>query len=252
MDKLIKDLRSDLLGNPDVSIIKTARWQLPAVSYEVTFSQVKRFKMDILMKMLLFAFQETDIRRAAALADMLLVEELFIRDLIGKMERTQLIHLGNKGYMLTPKGHEYLGKGIFEEDMEEGQALVAYSAVHDEYRLADGNEAVEGEGTLPVYRYAVEGTVDWDRLQELLAKEEFGSAEDDFQTIVTDIVGCEEHSAQPVPCVEFQLYDRKQDIFYARVWSGLAGGWDEKLEKQIEEKEVVKWRADGLKDRKEP
>ncbi|PSL41532.1 hypothetical protein B0H99_102216 [Planomicrobium soli] len=242
MDKLMRELRSNLLSNQDISIIKNELWQLPIRSYNVSFSRVKRFKMDILMKMLLLAFQETDIRRAATLADMLLVEELFIHDLIGKMERTGLVRLEKQGYKLTAKGHDYLGKGIFEEDMEEDQAPIFYSHVHGEYRLASDQTNPEAEKILPTYRYAIDGTVDWDEIYELLSKEESGSAEENFQVIVTDVIGCEELGTESIPCIEFQLYDQKQDIFYARVWNGMIGGWDETLAKQIEEQEVVKWR----------
>ncbi|WKA55555.1 hypothetical protein [Planococcus shixiaomingii] len=241
MDKLMKELRSNLLGNPDVSIIKDALWQLPIVSYEVSFERVKRFKMDILMKMLLLSFQETEIRRAATLAEMLLVEELFIRDLIDKMERGRLIGLEKNGYKLTAKGYEHLEKGIFEEGMEEEQIVLFYSAMHDKYLLSAGDASTADEGKLSLYRYAAEGTVDWDRMLELLSKQEWGS-EENFQIIVTDIADCEESGTVYVPCIEFQLYDKKQDIFYSRVWNGLTDSWDETLEKRIEEQEVVAWR----------
>lgn len=113
MDKLIEELRASVAEDPDRTIINEEVWQLPVVLYDVSFDWVKRLKMDILMKMLLLTFQEADIRRAATLSDMLFVEELFISDLIAKMQRTGLIGLEKAGYKLTPKGHEYLGKGIF-------------------------------------------------------------------------------------------------------------------------------------------
>ncbi|MDS8922355.1 hypothetical protein RLK71_00125, partial [Streptococcus pneumoniae] len=78
-------LRAEVASNKDVRIVQELSWHVPLVSYEVSFARVKRLKMDILMKMLLLAFQEADIRRPAALAEMLFVEELFIRDLIDKM-----------------------------------------------------------------------------------------------------------------------------------------------------------------------
>ena len=81
----MEELRATVAGNPDVAIINEERWKLPAVLYGVSFDRVKRLKMDILMKMLLLAFQEADVRRAAILSDMLFVEELFISDLIDKM-----------------------------------------------------------------------------------------------------------------------------------------------------------------------
>lgn len=115
----MEELRATAAGDPDVAIINEERWKLPAVLYDVSFDRVKRLKMDILMKMLLLTFQEADIRRAATLSDMLFVEELFISDLIGKMQRTGLIGLEKQGYRLTAKGYDYLGKGIFEERWKE-------------------------------------------------------------------------------------------------------------------------------------
>ncbi|MDN7246323.1 hypothetical protein [Planococcus shenhongbingii] len=243
MDQLIKELRSSLLATPDISIIKDQVWKLPIVSYDVSFNRVKRLKMDILMKMLLFAFQESDIRRAAALADMLLVEELFIRDLIDKMQRGQLIQLEKKGFKLTAKGYNYLEKGIFDEDMEGDQTLISYSAIHDDYLLTAETAHPEAEEKLPLYRYdAAKGSLKKDRMQQLLAKEMVYPEEESFQIIVTDITACIEHKTHWIPCIEFQLYDQKQDVFYARVWNTLKESWDETLAKQIEEREVVKWR----------
>ncbi|MGK7379195.1 hypothetical protein ACSFXN_15300 [Planococcus sp. 1R117A] len=243
MDQLKNELRSRLLAISDVSIIKEQVWKLPIVSYDVSFNRVKRLKMDILMKMLLFAFQESDIRRAAALADMLLVEELFIRDLIDKMQRGQLIQLEKKGFKLTAKGYSYLEKGIFDEEMEGDQTLISYSAIHDDYLLTAEAAHPEAEEKLPLYRYdAVKGSLKKDRMQQLLAKEMVYAEEGSFQIIVTDITACIEHKTHWIPCIEFQLYDQQQDLFYARVWNTLQGSWDEKLAKQIEEREVVKWR----------
>ncbi|ANU11907.1 hypothetical protein A1A1_17130 [Planococcus antarcticus DSM 14505] len=241
MDKLIEELRESVVEDPDVSIINDELWKLPIVLYDVGFSRVKRLKMDILMKMLLLAFQEADIRRAATLSDMLFVEELFISDLIDKMQRTGLIGLEKPGYKLTAKGYDYLGKGIFDEEMDGDETVIAYSTVHDQYRLAEDN-GPEAEETLPLYRYSVKGNLNKDRLQQLLSKERLAVEEESFQTVVTGITGCVEHDKIYIPCIEFQLYDRKQDIFYARVWNTLTGSWDETLEKQIEARELVKWR----------
>ena len=240
MEKLIKKLGSRLTQNPDVSIQKTKVWQLPVISYEVSYDRVKRLKMDILMKMLLFAFQQSEVRRAATLADMLSVEELFISDLIDKMQRTGLVLLGKKGYMLTPKGYDYLGKGIFEEELDGGETVISYSAAHDAYQLT-GTETPEGEKEFPLYRYAVEKSGEEEPMLELLAKEK-NSTEEDFQILVSGIAEFEELETVHIPCIEFQLYDRKQDILFARVWNTGTGVWDETLEKEIEERELVEWR----------
>lgn len=240
MDKLNNRLRAEVASNKDVTIVKELAWHVPLVSYDVSFARVKRLRMDILMKMLLLAFQEADIRRPAALAEMLFVEELFIRDLIDKMHSTQLIRLDAKGYRLTDKGHGHLEKGIFEEAMEDDEAIVSFSAVHDAYQLSEGG-LEEGGQNLPSYRYALSRNADTERIHELLTEEK-NSAEDGYQVIVSDVSSCEELGTEHIPCIEFQLYDQKQDLFYARVWNSRLGAWDGVLEKQIEEKELVEWR----------
>ncbi len=245
MDKLIEELRLKLMENPDVVVVNDQVWKLPIVLYDVGFDRVKRLKMDILMKMLLLAFQEADIRRAATLSDMLFVEELFISDLIEKMQGTGLIQLQKLGYKLTAKGYDYLDKGIFEEEMEGETTVIAFSAVHDEYRLVADHAYIEAEDKLPLYRYPVKGNLNKAPMQQLLSKEPAFSEEDGFQVIVTGITSCIEQATEFIPCIEFQLYDRQQDIFYARVWNGMIGSWDAKLEKQIEAREIVKWRENA-------
>lgn len=242
MDKLRSDLRSNLTANPDVSILHEQVWGLPVVSFNVKFDRVKRFKMDILMKMLLFTFQETEIRRAAAVADMLFVEELFISDLIDKMQHRGLIQLGKKGYQLTAKGDEYLEKGIFEEELEAGKGLISYSAIHNEYQVSSESEKPAGEQSIAPYRYAVKGKVKKERIQQVLAKETQSTDEQGSQILITEVVSCIERAVEQIPCIEFQLFDRKQDIYFARVWNTGSGRWDETLEKGIEEREVVGWR----------
>lgn len=242
MERLIKELRTNLEVNSDVSVIKQQTWKLPIVLYDLGFSRVKRLKMDVLMKMLLFAFQETEIHRAANLAELLLVEELFIRDLMEKMQRTGLIQLEKRGYRLTAKGFDYLEKGIFDEEMEGDDMVMSFSSVHDEYALASQNEHPEASETMPLYRYFKKAALNKERVQQLLLSEMVFPEEEGFQVIATDVASCIEQETDFIPCIEFQLYDSKQDLFYARIWNTLSGTWDEILAKQIEEREVVRWR----------
>ena len=192
------------------------------------------------MKMLLFAFQQSEIRRAAVLADMLSVEELFVSDLIDKMQRTGLVLLGKKGYVLTLKGHDYLDKGIFEEALDGEQTVIFYSAAHDTYSLNE-TESPANEGEFPLYRFAMEKDGEEALMLELLTNER-SSTEEGFQILVSGIEDFEELETVFIPCIEFQMYDRKQDILFARVWNIGTGVWDEKLEQQIEERELVEWR----------
>lgn len=240
MEGLIKRLEAGLTADPDVTAVKSGVWELPVTLYDVAFSQVKRLKMDILLKMLLFAFQEADIRRAAVLADMLAVEELFVREGIDKMRRSGLILLGKKGYVLTSKGFDYLEKGIFEEELDDGQAMISFSESHGDYQLVEADGQME-DAALPLFRYAAEGEPDADLIYELLSRE-MDAAEEDFQLIVSGIKDMTEKEEIHIPCIEFQLYDRKQDLFFSRVWHTGSKLWDETLEKAIEEKELPGWR----------
>lgn len=240
MERLKKELSASLAANPDVVILNEAVWQLPLSVYEVTYGRLKRLKMDILMKMLLFAFQETDIRRAAALADMLAVEELFISDLIHKMKSAGLIALGKTGYVLTSKGFDYLEKGIFEEELDDGQAVISFSESHGDYRIVEMDGQSE-EAEFPLFRYAAEGKPDSELMYELLSRE-MDAAEENFQLLVSGIKDMTEKEAIYIPCIEFQLYDRKQDLFFSRVWNTGSSLWDEALEKAVEERELVEWR----------
>ncbi len=242
MNKLRMELQATLTSNRDVSIVNEQQWKLPIVLYDVGFDQVKRMKMDILMKMLLLAFQEADIRRAANLSEMLFVEELFISDLILKMQRIGLIHLEKAGYKLTPKGHSYLEKGIFDEELEGGQTVISYSAIHDDYRLAAADSSEEADEALTLYRYPIQGSLNKERIEQLLFKEGVNGGEESFQTIITGITSCIEQKTKFISCMEFQVYDEKQDLFFARVWNTMTSSWDETIEKQIEARELVKWR----------
>ncbi|GAE25414.1 hypothetical protein JCM9140_1407 [Halalkalibacter wakoensis JCM 9140] len=242
MDKRTKDLRSILLENPAVEIKESAVWYVPVDLYNVGFKRVKRSKMDILMKMILLSVEETDIRRAANLAEMLLVEELFIVDLIEKMERTGLIQLERSIYKLTQKGRNQLQEGIIEEELEEESTEVKYSSTHDEFWFSMPQDMPEEE-EWSLYRYTEpRDVVSENRLVQVLSEQENGLDENGYQIVVSDVTTFEQQSVVHVPCLEFHLYNQEQDTFYARVWNTWLKRWDDVLEQQIEEHERVEWR----------
>jgi hypothetical protein len=246
MDKLEKQLRSRLLEDPDIQLKNAAIWNIPVITYEVTFKRVKRSQMDVLMKMMLLTFEEADIRRAANLSELLLVEELFIADLLKKMQRMGLIGLEKQSYKLTSKGQEQLRTGIMVEELEEESTELSYSPIHDEFwpEMTDYFD----DKKMPLFRYAnTENTVNEKKMLEVLAARENGAEEDGFQTVVEGIIGYDQQKVEHVPCLEFQLYNKKQDIFYARVWNTWIGRWDETLEKNIEEKEIMDWREKWMR-----
>jgi hypothetical protein len=199
--------------------------------------------MDILMKMLLLAFEEADIRRAANLSEMLLVEELFIADLIEEMQRTGLIQLDKAIYRLTMKGQEQLRTGIMEEELEEEWSELFYSSTHDEFWPEMVVDVPETDEELLMYRYADnQDRINADRILKVLSESENRLDEKGFQTVVADVFSFEQQTVEHVPCLEFRMYNKEQDLFYARVWNTWLKRWDETLEKQIGEQERVTWR----------
>jgi predicted transcriptional regulator len=243
MDKLINRLCATLKENPDVQIKESALWHVPVVIVDVAFKRVKRSKMDILMKMLLLTFGEANIRRAANLSELLLVEELFIADLLEKMRRIGLIRLEKEGYKLTTKGHEQLKSGIIDEEMEEEKTVLFYSPCHDKFWPAMSVSVPDADKELPLYRYhSNQDLINADRIFQVLSERENGLEENGLQTVVAEVCSFEQRTVQQVPCLEFRIYNKDQDIFYARVWNTWLEQWDDRLEKQIEEQERVKWR----------
>lgn len=243
MNKLKKQLRSILLENPAIQIKKSNMWHLPVMTYDVSFKREKRSKMDILVKMMLLTFEQTEIRRAANLSELLLVEELFIADLLKKMQRMGLVRLEKGSIKLTSKGQEQLKTGIIVEEMEEESTVLSYSSVHDEFWPEMTEPLPETTEELPLFRYANnQDHINQDRILQVLAERENGLEENGFQTIVADVDSFDLQKMEHIPCLEFQLYNKEQDISYARVWNTWRGRWDEMLEKQIEEKERLEWR----------
>jgi hypothetical protein len=243
MDKLTKKLRGVLLQNKAIEIKESVSWYLPVTTYKVAFKRVKRSQMDILMKMMLLTFEQTDIRRAANFAELLLVEELFVVDLLQKMQRMGLIQLEKEIFKLTTRGHEQLKTGIIADEMEEEFTEVVYSTIHDEFWPEMTEALPEIHQELPIYRYEKKNdSINAERILQVLAERENGQEEDGFQTVISEVCGFEEERVEHVPCLEFQVYNKEQDIFYARVWNTWLGRWDDLLEKQIEEQEMLQWR----------
>jgi hypothetical protein len=247
MDKLQKQLRSSLLENPAYQIKNSIMWHLPVITYDVSYRPVRRFQQDILMKMMLLTFEQTEIRRAANLSELLLVEELFITDLLSKMQRMGLIRLEKEIFQLTSKGYEQLKSGIVVEELEEESTLLTYSPFHDEFWTEMNETLLEANEDCALFRYATnENLIRTDRILQVLAEQEDRIDENGFQIVVAEVTSFEQQKVEHVPCLEFQMYNKDQDIFFARVWNTWLKRWDDILEKQIEEKERVEWREKWL------
>ena len=92
--RLTKELQQDF----NVKIMGSCHGVCLSIRLKLSYQTVMRTKMDILMKMMLIAFEKAKIATAEELSDILLVEQLFINDLIDKMSRAGVIEK-REGYL---------------------------------------------------------------------------------------------------------------------------------------------------------
>jgi len=241
MDALEKRLRDELLRDPKVKLLETVKWSLPIQVFDVEYETVKRTKMDILMKMLLIAFHTSPFASVEELSDMLVVEPLFIQDVIDRMNRAGMIGKSDGTYTLTETGKLQLESGIYIQPPENEESTVHYSPSH---RLFFPGEPPDDNGE--TYRYSPEfrkvkefGDDEW---RTALDQLEVAFTEGDVQLVIDSITAVKELERKSASCIEFRLHQTVDDRLYARVWNTLTGEWDETLEKQIMEHELSEWR----------
>ena len=252
MKELKSRLTKELQQGFNVQIMDTLSWGLPMHTIEIAYETVTKTKMDILMKMMLIAFQKTEIETVEELSEVLLVEQLFIEDLINKMTNAQMIEKTQGVFSLTTAGNEQLRSGIFEHEPESGSAEKLYSPCHQSF-LSGELESMRYEEQ-EKYRYQIEFD-DWEitslekaSLFNVLKKSGIETEEGNIQLIVSKIISATDRKTTTVPCIEFRLYNKEEDIMYARVWNILTEQWDEILEAQLNEQERKKWREQYLKE----
>jgi predicted transcriptional regulator len=250
MRNLENRLKKELQQNIKAKILHSATWSIPIHSVEVEFTAVKRMKMDVLMKMMLIAFQKMEIAKAEKLSEILLVEQLFIQDLIEIMLKTRLIEKSENVYRLTDKGFQQLKNGVFEEEQEAESQNVLYSSCHETFLKGELKD--DPEEQRDIYRYVKEDYLDDEPTFEnesiihALQANDMEKEAGDVQTVISEIVSTTDLFIEDVPCIEFILYNKEEDIIYARVWNTLLNQWDEKLENQLNEKERLEWRKTYL------
>lgn len=250
MIELEKRLKKELLQNVQAKVVSSTAWTIPLHTIEVEYKPVKRIKMDVLMKMMLITCQKAKVTSAMQISELLLVEQLFMEDLINIMKRTQLIEIKNQVYTLTEKGIKQLNDGIFEEELDAQSQNLLYSPNHSTFLQGEIKPALDGEETLNLFRYASEEKVrfKWaeDVLVDALQANGMEKVDGDLQTVVSEIVSNTELYVDDVPCFEFILYNTSEDLLYARVWNTFLDQWDETLENELNEKERVIWREKFL------
>ncbi|MFJ5790700.1 hypothetical protein ACIP9G_11440 [Lysinibacillus sp. NPDC093197] len=248
MLKLQQRLIRELQQNRHVKIVKSTEWCIPVRTIEVTYEPIRRSTMDVLMKMLLISMQEANFQNVQELSELLLVDPLFIEDLVTLMSRVRLIEQTDGFYKLTSKGEQQLAHGIFEEELEVETATLLFSPCHQAI-LPVGEEAIEEYDELPEpYRYVDKDAEQQEHFDEemMLAALQQEEEESSSQKIVATIVTSDAKQINDIPCLEFVLFNKEQNIVYARVWNTLLNQWDEKLEQQLTEKEQLQWREQYL------
>ncbi|MFJ7407967.1 MULTISPECIES: hypothetical protein [unclassified Lysinibacillus] len=248
MLKLQQRLMRELQQNRHVKIVKSTEWCIPVRTIEVSYEPIRRSTMDVLMKMLLISMQEANFKNVQELSELLLVDPLFIEDLVSLMSRVRLIEQTDGFYKLTSKGQQQLEHGIFEEELEVETATLLFSPCHQAI-LPVGEEAIEEFDELPEpYRYVDKEAEQQEHFNEemMLAALQQEEEESSSQKIVATIVTSDAKQINDIPCLEFVLFNKEQNIVYVRVWNTLLNQWDEKLEQQLTEKEQLQWREQYL------
>ncbi|SOC27557.1 hypothetical protein SAMN05880501_12319 [Ureibacillus xyleni] len=228
------------------TILERLIWCVPVHTVNIAYKPILRTKMDILMKMLLISLQKAKFKKAEQLSEILLVEELFIQDLLSKMQKTGLI-TKEEHYRLTEKGLQQLTSGVFEEDQDMTSMETLYSPTHQTF-LHGEIEAVLDFEDFPeeIYRHQVqveELQVDNEKIiKELRSLQTDEEAEEESNLFITSVESFEDIQVNDVPCIEFVLFDDEKGQFTSRVWNTLTNNWDEILQHQIEEKEKTIWK----------
>ncbi|MEK4523747.1 hypothetical protein NSQ95_01940 [Psychrobacillus sp. FSL W7-1457] len=249
MQSLQKRLEKEIYQNSKVKIMESLNWCVPVHTIEVEYKRVKRTKMDVLMKMMLISFQKANINTSAQLSELLMVEQLFIDDLIEVMRKSGLIEKREANIVLTAKGKQQLEQGIFEEEQEPGTHNILFSPTHKNFLSGDIKPASEGEELLQVYRYAKDEkklAIEQAILLDALHQSNIEEHEGEELIIISEIISSTEMYIDDIPCLEYIIYNEQEDLFFARVWNTLTDQWDEALETQLNENERLSWREKFL------
>lgn len=217
---------------------------IPVHTLAVRYYPVRRAAMDILMKMMLIAYEKAAIKQPDVLADILLVEQLFIHDLTNKMLQLAMLTKTETGIIeLTKKGQAQKANGIFEEQLDLEIEHLYYSPTHDAYLKGDLEVATELEEFPAPFQYAKEelGALEPQLLIDELTALQPEPAEETQQLFITAIHETESIQLHDVPILQFICYDKKNDAFFAKVYNGFTATWDEALESILLAQERTLW-----------
>ena len=239
---LQKQLSTQLTQMDGAKIVHETSFCIPVHAFKVTYHPVLKKPMDILMKMMLISFQTDVFKDGETLADVLLVEPLFINDLLNKMIKTGLVEKGAT-LQLTAKGEKQLTEGIDEEELDAVSDILQYSPLHENFLQGDIEDVLEFDEFPEELSYAADvevGQLDEQQMIDLLT--DMQEEDDELKTYVTSIVSSEEIQINDVPCLAFILQDTKADTLFARIFNTLTNEWDTVLEELLHKNERATWK----------
>ncbi|MCH7322708.1 nucleoside-diphosphate sugar epimerase [Solibacillus sp. MA9] len=234
LQSLTDKLQQQILQQKDVSIEKQMIFSIPVHTLEVIYHPVMRNAMDILMKMMLISLNKARLTNAELLADILLVEPLFIHDLTNKMLSLGMIKK-EEAFSLTAKGEAQLASGIFEEELDETSYFVQYSPLHEAILEGDLEQFEELEQFPEVFP-----TIDSEEIEEMdeailvqyiqQQLSEQPLAEGEVPSSISSVVSSLSVQINDVPVICFMAHNDAENQQFARVYNTLTGEWDAKLE----------------------
>lgn len=244
LKKFEQQIKSKLPRPKGTNVVDEKQFCFPVHTVQVKYYPISRTPMDILMKMMLIAFNKGSFHDGETLADVLLVDPLFINDLLNKMIKTGLL-VKEEVISLTEKGKRQLAEGIFEEELEEVTQELLYSPLHGAYLTGDIDEILEFDEFPDELSYAQQFSVQFDEQQTIEALESSNNEEEDedaLKTFISSINEIEELQINDVPCFQYILYHTEQDVFDVKVFNTLTNAWDEQLEQLLKDNELSTWR----------
>lgn len=242
LSTLQKQLANQLTQMDGAKILHETSFCIPVHSFKVTYNPVLKKPMDILMKMMLISFQTGAFKDGEELADVLLVEPLFINDLLNKMKKTELVEI-EETLHLTTKGEKQLTEGIYEEELDAVSDILQYSPLHKSFLPGDIEEVLEFDEFPEELSYATGLEVEELKEQQMIEMlTDMQDSEEEENTFITSILSSEEIQISDVPCLAYILHDTKTDTLFARVYNTLTKEWDSKLEDVLHTNERTNWK----------
>lgn len=243
LTQLQLDVKQQLIAN-GWYVKREQQASIPVHTIEVQYHPVQRAVMDILMKMMLISYERAEVREPGVLADILLVEPLFISDLTNKMLNLNMLQKAeDEAITLTDKGRLQKENGVFEEQLPLQTEFITFSPTHA--RILDGDiEAFSELDAWPEpFPYAIEDfkTIDEPSLLTYLTDLQPIAQEDEPQSFVTDVVTYESVQVNDVPIFVFICYEDKGERYFAKVYNALTNEWDEVLEALVTTHEKTAW-----------